>query len=172
MNLSKTILPIIHYDYCRDSILRRRSVLVSDFREIQTFVDNLIVTGINCPNAVALSAPQVGHNLRIILIKEPVVITNTNHVFNVDVFVNPKIVKYSKRKVVDLEGCLSIPNTFGYVSRHKEITVETYNRFGHFITIEAEDRLARIFQHEIDHLDGILFIDRITTKPRNKKKTI
>ena len=62
--------------------------------------------------------------------------------------------------VTDVEGCLSLPGLAGRVERHQAVTVKAKNRFGKPLKIEAQDWLARIFQHEIDHLDGVLYIDR------------
>jgi peptide deformylase len=76
------------------------------------------------------------------------------------VLVNPEIVKRSEDTVTDLEACLSLPGLAGSVERHEAVTVKAKNRFGKPLKIEAEEWLARIFQHEIDHLDGVLYIDR------------
>jgi len=76
------------------------------------------------------------------------------------VLVNPEIIKRSEEKVTDIEGCLSVPGLAGKVERHEAITVRAKNRFGKPLKIDAEGWLARIFQHEIDHLDGVLYIDR------------
>jgi peptide deformylase len=73
---------------------------------------------------------------------------------------NPEIVSASEEMVDGLEGCLSVPDLVGTVSRHQSVVVKGLNRYGKPTRIKASDWLARIFQHEIDHLDGILFIDR------------
>jgi len=74
--------------------------------------------------------------------------------------VNPEIVKRSEETVTDIEGCLSIPGLVGEVERSERVTVKAKNRFGKPVKINAEGWLARIFQHEIDHLDGVVYPDR------------
>ncbi len=76
------------------------------------------------------------------------------------VIINPEIVARSEEMVEGAEGCLSLPGYAGNVLRHEAITIKALNRKGKPIKIKARDWLARIFQHEIDHLDGVLFIDR------------
>ncbi len=114
-------------------------------------------------HGVGLAAPQVGVAKRIIVVE-----TGNGP----DVFINPKIIKKSKEKIIMEEGCLSFPELYFKIKRAKEIKVQTENINGKELEIKAEGLLARIFQHEIDHLDGILFIDRISfwkkLKLRNK----
>jgi len=74
--------------------------------------------------------------------------------------INPEIIRTSDEMVEGYEACLSIPGYYGNVSRHSAVTVRGHDRHGKQIRIKARDWLARVFQHEIDHLDGILFIDR------------
>ena len=76
------------------------------------------------------------------------------------VLVNPEIISRSEEMITDIEGCLSLPGLAGMVERHEAVTVKAKNRFGKPLKIEADGWLARIFQHEIDHLDGVLYIDR------------
>jgi peptide deformylase len=73
---------------------------------------------------------------------------------------NPEITRASQETVLGTEGCLSVPGIQGDVERYESITVKGLNRHGHPMTVKAKDWLARIFQHEIDHLDGTLFVDR------------
>jgi peptide deformylase len=103
------------------------------------------------PDGVALAAPQVYVSIRLIVIKDPKRI----------VAINPKIIEFSKEKDLDQEGCLSIPNTYEQVERSTSIVVEYYNERGEKITRSCSGSLARAFQHEVDHLDGVLFIDKI-----------
>jgi len=77
---------------------------------------------------------------------------------------NPKIVKSSKKTVVMEEGCLSIPGLYGPVERPERVTLEGYDQNGRKVKIEASGLLARVFQHELDHLDGKLFIDRVKSE--------
>ncbi|HUT21892.1 MAG TPA: peptide deformylase [Candidatus Bipolaricaulota bacterium] len=103
-------------------------------------------------DGVGLAAPQIGKNIQVCLI-------NTED--GVLVLINPKIIKRSFRKSIDEEGCLSIPGVFGKVKRHKQIKVKTLTLKGEPLEINAEGMFARVIQHEVDHLNGILFIDKM-----------
>ncbi len=100
---------------------------------------------------IGLAAPQVGLSLRLIVIA-----LNDK----IKAFINPKITKFSWRKEVGEEGCLSVPGKFGPVKRSKIAKVEAYDEHGKLLKFKAKDLFARVIQHEIDHLDGILFIDK------------
>lgn len=145
-------------------ILRKKAVRVSDFDnpEFQTLVDDMIETMLEAPG-VGLAAPQVAISQRLIVVKLP---DDPDYreeygdlVDQVFVVANPKITKASKEKVEGVEGCLSIPGYAGRVSRHVAIEVKGQDRRGNPFAISAKNWLARIFQHEIDHLDGVLFTD-------------
>lgn len=107
---------------------------------------------------VGLAAPQTGKNLRIIVI---------NSKDGVIGAINPKIVKKSWARVLGREGCLSLPGIFGQVKRHKNITVNYYDIDGKKIKLTAQGMMARVLQHEIDHLDGILFTDKAVNIEKN-----
>lgn len=98
-----------------------------------------------------LAAPQIGENIRVVAI-------NTKD--GAMVLINPKIMKKSWRKDLMEEGCLSLPGVFGLVKRSSKLTVTALDRNGKHIKFIAVGFFARVIQHEIDHLDGILFIDR------------
>lgn len=100
---------------------------------------------------VGLAAPQIGKNIRLIII-------NTKD-GGVAMF-NPKIAKKSLTKEWGEEGCLSVPGVFGQVKRHKKIECKYLDKTGKEIKTRAEGLMARVIQHEIDHLDGVLFIDK------------
>lgn len=100
----------------------------------------------------ALAAPQIA------LLKNIVVIDYLGKYYEL---INPKITETSG-DVIDDEGCLSLPHFIGKVSRYQKIKVKYQNRFGDYLEVEPENEMARCFQHEIDHLNGILYIDRIT----------
>lgn len=102
-------------------------------------------------NGIGLSANQIGLNLNIF-------VARANGKFYT--IFNPKIVKKSAGNIVMEEGCLSVPDIFGNVSRAEKISVEGFDKNGKKIKIKAWGLLARIFQHEIDHLNGQVFIDR------------
>ncbi len=113
------------------------------------------------PVGVGLAAPQVGKDLRIFIAKP-------TFKSNISVFINPKIIKRSFRKkkineekIKKLEGCLSLPNIWGEVLRYNEVFVEFKDEAGKKHTKKFKGFLATIVQHEIDHLDGILFPKRV-----------
>ncbi|MDR2601727.1 MAG: peptide deformylase [Spirochaetaceae bacterium] len=110
---------------------------------------------------VGLAGPQVGVMERIFVIQDGKT--------GILTFINPTIIATSEELVKYEEGCLSIPGVWANVMRPKTITVQAWNEKGRPFTIEAEGVLARIVQHEYDHLEGILFIDRI---PETKKARI
>ena len=139
--------------------LRLKSKQVTKFdTDLQTLVDNMFETMRAAPG-VGLAAPQIGESLRLVVV-EYTEDEDENAKPKKYVLVNPEIIKSSEEMVSDIEGCLSLPGLAGKVERHEAVTVKAKNRFGKPLKIEAEGWLARIFQHEIDHLDGVLYIDR------------
>jgi peptide deformylase len=111
---------------------------------------------------VALAAIQVDQPLRIVVIR--------NDFDNKDdktfsVFINPIITKYEGNLVEDYEGCLSVPDVYGKVPRHDKVRIRALDRQGREIRVTAEGFLARVFQHEIDHTNGMVFIDHIKDAP-------
>src|SRR3989338_257783 len=135
--------------------LRERSVELSDrefvSQKIKTLIKALKET-MKIENGVGIAAPQVGILKRLIIIE-----TETGPM----AFMNPQIVRRSIRKINSKEGCLSVPGIYGIVRRHKAVTVEAVNEEGQEVTIRAQNFPATVFQHEIDHHDGILFIDKV-----------
>lgn len=107
---------------------------------------------------VALAAIQVDRPLRIVVIRSDFD-DKTNKDFTV--FINPEITKYEGKIEQDFEGCLSVPDVYGKVPRHTKVRVRAQDEKGRFFRVTAEGFLARVFQHEIDHTNGIVFIDRI-----------
>lgn len=103
-------------------------------------------------NGVGLSANQVGLNLRMFIYQE--------HGKPLKAILNPEIVKSSKKTTIIEEGCLSVPGIYGEVERPEKIVLLSRDKNGRKIKMEAFGLLARIFQHEVDHLNGVLFIDR------------
>ncbi len=148
-------------------ILRKKAKAVGDpnAREIQRLVDDMIETMRVAPG-VGLAAPQVAVSQRIAVIEyaeplpEEAPASAEPPKPKLYVIVNPEIVLRSDEMVNGTEGCLSLPGYIGDVLRHEAVTVKALNRKGKPIKIKARGWLARIFQHEIDHLDGVLFIDR------------
>jgi peptide deformylase len=140
-------------------ILRHKARKVSDFGSgLQALVDDMIETMRQAPG-VGLAAPQVGESSRLIVVEygdeEDEEATPKLYVM-----VNPEITRSSQETVLGIEGCLSVPGIQGDVERLEAVTVKGLNRHGQPMTVKANGWLARIFQHEIDHLDGVLFVDR------------
>lgn len=104
-------------------------------------------------DGVGLAAPQIGRNWRLIVI-------NTDE--GVWPMINPVLTDISKATVVQEEGCLSVPNVFGPVRRAKELVCHYFNDLGQECHLPAKGALARVIQHEVDHLDGVLFIDHLS----------
>ena len=107
--------------------------------------------------AVAIAAPQIGISKRIFLIEDQ---SERDDALPTVIAINPRITKVSKKTREVGEGCLSIPDTYGLVWRHKNVTIEALDETGVPFTRGAGGLLAQIIQHENDHLDGILFTDR------------
>lgn len=157
-------LEIIKYPH---PILRKKSQdidlsLLKD-KEFKKWLADLELTMIKKDGA-GLAAPQVGKNLKIFV---------TAHENKTLFFINPKITKKSWGKIIDEEGCLSVVDkdgnlVFDRVARHKKINISFFDEHGKLKRITAEKFLARVIQHENDHLDGILFIDRVKEQIKEK----
>jgi peptide deformylase len=156
-------------------LLRKRAHPVKNFTDptFQKLIDDMIATMREAPG-VGLAAPQVAVGQRVAVIEyaagsedlpegaeppEP----------KLYVIVNPEITARSEEVVDGVEGCLSVPGYAAQVSRHTAVTVKAFNRKGRPIKIKAQGWLARIFQHEIDHLDGVLMIDRASKVWKTKE---
>jgi peptide deformylase len=130
--------------------------------ELQTLIDDMVET-MRAASGVGLAAPQVDVGQKVIVIEygenqeDPDLPSKPPKLY---ILVNPEIVRHSSEFEVANEACLSVPGIFGEVERYKTVTVKGLNRHGVPTRIKANGWLARVFQHEIDHLDGILFIDR------------
>jgi len=146
-----------------EPVLRRKAKPVTKFdKNLQTVIDDMVETMRDAPG-VGLAAPQIGLSERLIVVEyyeKDEDEENEEAPKKVWAVLNPEIVKASEEKVTGVEGCLSIPNLVGEVERHAEIHVKGFNRHGKPMKIKARGWLARIFQHEIDHLNGVLFPDR------------
>lgn len=126
-------------------------------------------------DGVGLSAPQIGVNLRVFVVSGKVFSKDwqsdraTKAELPKDVyFINPVITKFSKKLSTAEEGCLSIPETYGMVKRPSNVTLDYIDESGVKKTMKATALLARIFQHEVDHLDAILFTDKATDVRKQK----
>lgn len=117
-------------------------------------------------DGVAIAAPQIGESLRIFVVKGTALAMaeegEKNPAKQIEdlVFINPEIIKVSQKKSKMEEGCLSLRYLYGHVLRHNKVTIRAYNEEIRRLTLGASGLLAQIFQHEIDHLNGILFTDK------------
>lgn len=131
-------------------------------KKIQDIVRDMKDALASQDDGVAIAAPQIGVTLRIFVVSKKVfeMTKKYAHIENDLVFINPKIIKISKKKKEMEEGCLSVRWLYGKVERSMQATVEAHNEHGEKFTMGGSGLLAQIFQHETDHLDGILFIDK------------
>lgn len=136
-----------------DKILKEKAQPVIKIdKKIKKLLDDMAET-MDSADGVGLAAPQVGVSLRVIILDVGEGLIE---------LINPEIT-LSEGSELGNEGCLSIPGVFGEVERFTEVTVEGLNRFGKKINITGNGLLARALQHEIDHLEGILFIEKAQT---------
>ena len=112
--------------------------------------------------SAAMAAPQMGKNKRIIIVRDDME-DKANATFTA--LINPEIIKAEGKVISDFEGCLSVPSIYGKVPRYSKVRVKAKLEDGTEVRVKATDELARILQHEIDHLDGVLFIDHIKDDP-------
>jgi peptide deformylase len=144
--------------------LRRKAHKVTDFgKDFQTLVDDMIDTLREAPG-VGLAAPQVNVSERLIVVEYGEEDENGDETEPKRLYVvaNPEIIQASEEMVSGVEACLSVPKLVGEVERHENVVVKGLNRHGQPVKIKAKGWLARIFQHEMDHLDGVLYVDRAT----------
>lgn len=134
----------------------------------QALIDDMIET-MRAESGVGLAAPQVAVPERVIVVEPPPDEQEAEGVQPLYAVINPEIVKISPEKEEGVEGCLSIPGWNGLVDRYVAITVKGLDRRGQPVRYKLHGYVARIFQHEIDHLDGVLFIDRVTD-PKDPQK--
>jgi len=143
--------------------------------EIQKLISSMKETLKNTADGVGLAAPQVGESLRIFLVSEEAEYVDNKKLpesvekrsedkkrdWKYFVYINPVVKKISKGKIEYPEGCLSVPGKFGIVKRNEKITVEAYDETGRKFTRGASKFFARVIQHELDHLNGTIFIDKV-----------
>ncbi|PWU16269.1 MAG: peptide deformylase [Chlamydiae bacterium] len=162
------ILPLAYYD---DPILRKKAEPITAITEdVKKLIEEMKETMDAC-NGIGLAAPQVHHSIRLFIIREP-----TNKELDkskvkwgeIKVFINPEISFPSEKTWTESEGCLSIPNIYADVERAQEITVKYTNIKGKIIKQRISAWEARVVLHENDHIDGILFIDRLSQQEAEK----
>lgn len=156
-----------------DPILRRKAKPVTKFdKNLQTLIDDMIETMREAPG-VGLAAPQVNISQQLTVVEyaegdddedgdedNEDISPKPKKLY---VLINPEVIKVSEEKILGVEGCLSIPGLLGEVERHESIQVKALNRHGKPVKLKVGGWMARIFQHEIDHLNGVLFTDRATS---------
>ena len=158
-------MALLNVRYDPDPILREKAKRVKTFdAALRKLAADMFET-MYANNGVGLAAPQIGLSIRLLVAefvpnKEDDPSMENEQGFKV-ALVNPEIVKVDKEMADGYEGCLSIPGWIGEVPRHVAITVKAQTPEGKEVRIKAHDYFARVLQHEIDHLDGILFTDRI-----------
>jgi peptide deformylase len=153
--------------------LKARKVPVVDDK-VRQLINDMIETMRVAPG-VGLAAPQVGDSRRVIVVEyaePPEQEGESAKPPKLYPLVNPEIVRHSQDLITGVEGCLSVPGLIGQVERFDAVTVKGLNRQGQPVRIKAAGWLARIFQHEMDHLDGTLFIDRATEVWQGEEKDI
>ncbi len=135
-------------------VLRKTSQAVSNFEEkkVQETIQDLKETLRASKEGLGLAAPQIGVNLRIFALDVDDALS---------IFINPKITHFSSKTKLYDEGCLSVPGVWGKVKRSVKVVMKYYDEKGKKHKIKAKGLIAQAFQHEIDHLDGILFIDKM-----------
>jgi peptide deformylase len=141
-------------------VLRKTASNITEFNsDLSDFIEDMINTMMRY-EGIGLAAPQVGKLSNVFVCQIPG--------SKPQVFINPEIIGTSQEQVPYEEGCLSIPSLYGDVIRPEKISIQGYNLKGRPFKIDAEGLLARVIQHEMDHLKGILFIDYIDEKKREK----
>ena len=146
-------------------ILRQNSATITNTTDPQldALIVDLIATA-DAANGVGIAAPQVASSVRLFIVaSRPSPRYPQAPTMAPMAMINPQIIERSGDLVAGWEGCLSVPGTRGLVMRDRAISVRYLTRYGELVQQELTDFIARIFQHELDHLDGILFPDRVST---------
>lgn len=156
---------ILQVSQLGNEVLRRPAQEIKDIKNsnIQNLIEDMIATVADA-NAVGLAAPQVYESIRLMIVwSRPNARYPKAPAMEPLAVINPEITYYSEELETSWEGCLSTPGIRALVPRHKSIKVSFYNRAGEHISAEYGDFVARIFQHEYDHLEGVMFLDRVTS---------
>lgn len=143
-----------------DEVLRMKAEPVAEVTdEIRELIREMFVT-MKVEDGIGLAAPQIGKSIRLFVVQADDDVERA--------FINPQIIETSLETESYEEGCLSIPKQYEEVVRPSRVTVQALNERGRRFTLEADGLLARVIQHEYDHLDGVLFIDRIDPDKKEK----
>ncbi|MDO4611832.1 MAG: peptide deformylase [Candidatus Saccharibacteria bacterium] len=153
-----------------DPRLRQKSEKIHEIdAETQQIIADMTAASLAWENehpyelSAAMAAPQLGINKRIIIVRDDLSDKATN---TFTALINPEVIKTEGKIIKDYEGCLSVPEIYGMVGRPRKVKVKALLEDGTEVRIKAEDYLARTLLHEIDHLDGVLFIDHIKDDPK------
>ncbi|MTJ10490.1 peptide deformylase [Anabaena sp. UHCC 0204] len=144
-------------------VLRQKAIWVENIQEekIQNLIDELIIS-VAQTNGVGIAAPQVAASYRLFIVaSRPNIRYPHAPEMQPTAMINPQIIAHSSEIVKDWEGCLSVPRIRGLVPRYQTIEIEYTDRNGNLQKQELTDFVARIFQHEYDHLEGLVFLDRV-----------
>ena len=151
---------MLNIDTLGDERLKKHSILVPDFDgEIKSLIEQMFET-MYANKGIGLAAVQVGKLIRLFVVHVP---KDTPRAF-----INPEVIETSVDQGSFEEGCLSIPEVNTDVVRPTQVKVQAWNIEGRPFSLDADDLLARVIQHELDHLNGVLFIDRIDPKKRER----
>lgn len=159
------ILPIVYYG---NKLLREKCLPVEKIDEELVKLVNDMIETMDAKRGIGISAPQVGHLLRLFVLRNYVEKEGRTEFSDPVVYINPKILHPSKELLEEEEGCLSIPGIREAVLRPSSIVIEATNLQGEQFQEELSGYNARVRMHENDHINGVLFIDRIP-KPKRKK---
>jgi peptide deformylase len=153
-------MALLEMKYEPDPILREKGRRIKSFdAALRKLVEDMFET-MHAHNGVGLAAPQIGQSIRLLVAELEPDRQEGEKGFKV-ALCNPELVKASDEMETGVEGCLSIPGWIGEVPRHVSVTVKGQTPEGKEVRIKAENYYARVLQHEIDHLNGVLFTDRI-----------
>jgi peptide deformylase len=160
MSEQKLLLPIL---IVPDPLLRKvcRAVMPDDMKRVKTLIPQMFATMYKAPG-IGLAAPQVGALLRLVVID-----LAPEKVPNPIALINPEVIAKSEDKATREEGCLSLPDQYADVTRPAWVRVRYQDEDGHKHEIEGDGLLAACLQHEIDHLNGVLFVDYLSSLKRN-----
>jgi peptide deformylase len=143
-----------------NELLKQKAVKIDDFNSEIAELSNQMLEILIANKGIGLAGPQIGVMKRIFVVCSS---DNTGKVF-----INPSIIETSQKTQKFEEGCLSIPGIYANVTRSESIKVQAWNEKGRPFTLEADGLLARVILHEYDHLEGIIFLDRIPESRRKK----
>jgi len=162
-DLGETTIETLQISQLGDPALRQVAQPINNIHDqwVQTLIDNLM-TALLSANGVGIAAPQLAAPYQVLIVASRPNLRYPNApAMSPTVMVNPRLLSHSQDRVKDWEGCLSVPGIRGLVPRYQAIAIEYTTSDGTIKRQELTDFVARIFQHEFDHLSGLVFLDRI-----------